>query len=69
VDEAAHVEQGAVPTIALSSLPQAPVAHATDVGAASAIPRARRAKSANCNPTFTLDAEGNKHFKPECFLH
>ncbi len=21
----------------------------------------------NCNPTYTLDSEGNKHFKPECF--
>jgi eukaryotic-like serine/threonine-protein kinase len=21
----------------------------------------------NCNPNFTLDSEGNKHFKPECF--
>jgi uncharacterized protein (TIGR02266 family) len=68
VDEATPVEQGAVPTIALSSLPQAPVAHATDAGAVSSIPQARRAKT-NCNPTFTLDAEGNKHFKPECFLH
>jgi hypothetical protein len=69
VDETAPVEQGVVPTVALSSLPQAPVAHATDAGAVSAIPHARRAKSASCNPTFTLDAEGNKHFKPECFLH
>jgi hypothetical protein len=69
VDEAAPVEQGAVPTVALSSLPQAPVAHATDAGVAGAVPRARTAKSASCNPTYTLDAEGNKHFKPECFLH
>jgi hypothetical protein len=22
---------------------------------------------ANCDPNFYLDADGNKHFKPECF--
>jgi uncharacterized protein (TIGR02266 family) len=27
------------------------------------------AASPNCNPTYTLDPEGNKHFKPECFTH
>jgi hypothetical protein len=21
----------------------------------------------NCSPNFTLDAQGEKHFKPECF--
>jgi hypothetical protein len=25
------------------------------------------ATSAACKPNYTLDAEGNKHFKPECF--
>jgi serine/threonine-protein kinase len=28
----------------------------------------RRAPAVDCNPDYTLDAEGNKHFKPECFL-
>jgi hypothetical protein len=23
----------------------------------------------NCNPNYTLDADGNKLFKPECFAH
>jgi serine/threonine-protein kinase len=23
----------------------------------------------NCNPSFTIDADGTKHFKPECFAH
>jgi hypothetical protein len=23
----------------------------------------------NCDPTYYYDAEGNKHFKPECFGH
>ena len=27
-----------------------------------------RAKKANCDPNFFLDAQGEKHFKPECFL-
>jgi hypothetical protein len=39
--------------------------------AAAAPPPPPAAKPAtpkpNCNPNFTLDAQGEKHFKPECF--
>jgi hypothetical protein len=28
-----------------------------------------RSARPNCNPNYTLDADGNKIFKPECFAH
>jgi hypothetical protein len=34
----------------------------------SATPAASAAKPAvDCNPSYYYDADGNKHFKPECF--
>lgn len=35
--------------------------------APAAAPPAPAGAKANCNPPFVYDADGNKHFKPECF--
>jgi serine/threonine-protein kinase len=45
---------------------------ATPAGTAPAVtplppPTKPAAPKPNCNPNFTLDAQGEKHFKPECF--
>ncbi len=43
---------------------QASTAHLSPIPAAApaAAPRAK-----NCDPNYTLDSDGRKHFKPECF--
>jgi hypothetical protein len=42
----------------------------------TAIPRSRRpsslagpSRNVDCDPNFDLDGQGEKHFKPECFLN
>jgi serine/threonine protein kinase len=35
----------------------------------SATPAAAAKPAADCNPSYYYDADGNKHFKPECFGH
>jgi serine/threonine-protein kinase len=37
--------------------------------APAARPTAAAAPAANCDPPYTLDDQGNKHFKPECYLN
>jgi serine/threonine-protein kinase len=36
---------------------------------AAAAPPAGNKPAADCNPSYYYDADGNKHFKPECFGH
>jgi serine/threonine-protein kinase len=37
--------------------------------AAAPAPAAAAKPAADCNPSYYYDADGNKHFKPECFGH
>jgi serine/threonine-protein kinase len=66
IDSADAAEPGAT-----TSHPAPPVtgaaspAHAPTT--ATTTPR-RQTPSSNCDPPFTLDAQGHKHFKPECYL-
>jgi serine/threonine protein kinase len=55
--------QAGVPPV---SPPQAAVPPVSPPQAASAAPVTT--PSASCDPPFTLDDQGRKHFKPECFL-
>jgi serine/threonine-protein kinase len=64
----------AEPPPTASALPAAVTAPAAapDAGVAVAqkrpvAPPASAKPRANCDPNFTLDADGHKHFKPECF--
>lgn len=73
-------EPASPPVVPVDQLPEAPSVAAYVSGAAphpraptppppsSSPSTARRVPAADCNPDYTLDAEGNKHFKPECFL-
>ena len=36
---------------------------------AGAAPSGAAKPASDCNPSYYYDADGNKHFKPECFLH
>jgi serine/threonine-protein kinase len=52
------------PGPAAAAAPPAPAPHP------AAAPPAPAAKGApDCNPSYYYDADGNKHFKPECFGH
>jgi serine/threonine protein kinase len=68
-----------VPAEAISPLPVAPASAealpAPAVSASAVAPKRARPPRASggvaapeCNPGYTLDANGDKHFKPECFL-
>ena len=46
-----------------------PVASPRAVPSASSPSVAASKPNANCDPSYYYDAEGNKHFKPECFGH
>ncbi len=52
---------------AAKALPEAGVSKAAPPGPPAARPSASSAPKPNCNPNFTLDAQGEKIFKPECF--
>jgi serine/threonine protein kinase len=43
--------------------------HAKGNGSAKMPPAGQAPPKPNCNPNFLLDAQGEKHFKPECFLN
>jgi serine/threonine-protein kinase len=74
VAAAAPVVQGAQPQQASADAGKAPARH--DVGpprpaaaprtAAAAVPPAPAAPAPNCNPPYTVDAQGNHVFKREC---
>jgi len=63
----------ATPTPTADSATSAPVATTapSDEPTAAAVsvsaPQPPRKKKPNCTPSFWLDQDGNKHFKPECF--
>jgi hypothetical protein len=44
-----------------------PKRHHLKAEAAAASARGAAPAAANCDPDYFLDAEGGKHFKPECF--
>jgi len=54
--------------IPVTDLPVAATSARQGSARPAAKPSARPAASApNCNPNYVLDADGHKHFKPECF--
>lgn len=72
---------GGPPVVQVEQLPEAPSSTAAPIPTTPLRPRAPsppppsaspaaapRPPGVDCNPDYTLDAEGNKHFKPECFL-
>jgi serine/threonine-protein kinase len=56
---ATTVKQGASPMVA----PPGPKS------AGKSTPPAAPSRAPNCDPNYTLDANGEQHFKPECFAH
>ncbi len=60
------------PTPMLSSKPNqpspAPSGHPAPRSSAAARARPSAISAPNCDPSYTLDEQGRKHFKPECFL-
>jgi hypothetical protein len=47
----------------------APAVRSSPAAAPALSPAAGRSASPDCDPAFTLDDQGRKHFKPECFLN
>jgi serine/threonine-protein kinase len=56
------VVPSSLPTVASTPAPSPKTPAAKAGGAAKAHPSKK-----DCDPNYTLDGEGNKHFKPECF--
>jgi serine/threonine-protein kinase len=60
-----------LPTATAAPPPQAAAPHAPAPAATNkaphAAPPAKHAAAPNCNPNYVLDANGEQHFKPECF--
>jgi hypothetical protein len=57
-----------VPPAGLQGAPQVKHQGLAVPKAGAAAPGAAKPAS-DCNPSYYYDADGNKHFKPECFLH
>lgn len=65
---AADVEPEPPRGVAGPTASRAPARPAPSPAAAATHPATSARKPApQCNPNYTLDADGNKHFKPECF--
>jgi len=58
----------AAPGVAISHSPSPPTAATVPPTAAVAVSHRASPPPPSCDPPFSLDAEGRKHFKPECFL-
>ncbi|HEX8795090.1 MAG TPA: serine/threonine-protein kinase [Polyangiaceae bacterium] len=64
VDQLPEAPSAAASTPALPMRPRAPLVPVAPAASSAA----RRSPAVDCNPDYTLDADGNKHFKPECFI-
>src|SRR5262249_46356583 len=62
----AEVAQHPAPN-ASEARPEPPARHGTDPVRRAPRPIATNKPDPNCSPPFTVDATGEKHFKPECF--
>jgi serine/threonine-protein kinase len=66
---AAPSDSAAAPSHAVAGVTAGNAANTTKKAAAPSAPRtpAPAKQKSNCDPNFYLDAQGEKHFKPECF--
>ena len=52
---------------AAASAPAQAMAHAPPAAHPAAVPPARPAAEIDCDPPYSLDDQGHKHWKDECF--
>ncbi len=61
--------QGRAPTATAKQSASPMVAPPGPKNAGKSGPPAAPSRAPNCDPNYTLDANGEQHFKPECFAH